>query len=219
MLSCGAFFVVSCVVAVVIWILAVVVLWLFDWLVFVVAWEIGILIWICFVLNGTKANSNESIWVSWLNSKLRRYVGVELLHWLLFILIFVEVVLDDIFNFWNHLLQGYIINLAVFDDGLTKMMSHLLKHVCIEMQVCVLAKITSTKTSFKSKGIYDAQLFPSYDSSSSFFCFLNTKSTVIIAKYFSLFFKHIWKYSFFVFRIIFGPISVHENIFLSWMTV
>lgn len=65
----------------------------------------------------------------------------------------------------------------------------------------------------------DANLFPANDSACALFCLLDAESTVTIAEDLCLFFKHVRKDSFSVSSISFYTVSVHENIFLSGMTM
>jgi hypothetical protein len=57
-------------------------------------------------------------------------------------------------------------------------MADLLQHVCVEMEICVAAKVSSTKRSLKGVRVLDAQLSPNNYTGCSLLGFLNRETAI-----------------------------------------
>ena len=98
-------------------------------------------------------------------------------------------------------------------------MTNLLQNASVKMKVSIFPKVTTTERCFQGERIHDAQLFPTNDSSCTFFRLLSAESTVNKTKNLCLLFEHVREYPLSVSCIIFCRVTVHEDIFLPWVTV
>ena len=112
-----------------------------------------------------------------------------------------------------------MVNLHRLDDGLAKVVANLLKDICIEVEVSILSKVTSTKGGFKGVRVLNAELFPADNSTGAFFGFLDAECTVNITEDLSLLFKHVWEDSLPVSGVVLCAVAIHEDVLLPRVTV
>lgn len=87
----------------------------------------------------------------------------------------------------------------------------------VEMEVCILAKVTATERGFKGEGVHDAELFVANDPSGTLFGFLGAEGAIDETENLSLLLEHEWENPLSVPCIIFGGVTIHEYVFFTRM--
>ena len=122
-------------------------------------------------------------------------------------------------NLVKNLFYSILFQLADLKDSLAKFWSNWLKHVRVEMQILVLTKIAAAEARLQSVTILYAHFFPADHASRRFLWLLDRKWTVQKVENVRRFLKQEGKDLFFSLSLIFTRVSIHEHIFLAWMSV
>ena len=98
-------------------------------------------------------------------------------------------------------------------------MSHFLKHILIEMIICIFALVSPTERCLTSKCICYSEFFPHHHPCCRFFWFLHTETAVFITKQISILIKQTRKNSLLKPIIRSSGIAITKNILLPTMSM
>lgn len=94
-------------------------------------------------------------------------------------------------------------------------MAYLLQHVCIEVEISVPAKVSSTEGSLKGVRVLDAQLSPNNYTGCCLLRFLYCEAAIYEAECVCLSLQYKRKYSFLVLVVFRDRITIHKYVFLA----
>ena len=83
------------------------------------------------------------------------------------------------------------VQLVILDDRLAQVLPDLNQHVCVEVQIGVLAEVWTAETGLDCERVCNRELFPADDATGAFLGPLHREGTVHVAEDLGLFLKHI----------------------------